>query len=229
MPFDVSITTPFTDAVALVSLRGEEGISQTFSFHLELSSSNPNLDFSQILGKRVTIAFSLPDGQTQNLNGVVTTFSQGAQSENGSTTYFSQIEPWFALLRMNVDQRIFQNLSVPDIIEQVFSGLGLTDYKNALTGTYTARDYCVQYGETTFDFISRLMESEGIFYFFTHTASIHTLVLADDVSAFTTLPGIDTIRYSQTGRTWETIDVMTEGNIEQNLVPTKVSADDFNF
>ncbi len=229
MPFDVSITTPFTDTVALVSLHGEEGISQAFSFQLELSSANANLDFSQILGKRITIAFSLPGGQTQNLNGVVTTFSQGAQSENGSTAYFARIEPWFALLRMNVDQRIFQNLSVPDIIEQIFSGLGLTDYKNSLTGTYTARDYCVQYGETTFDFISRLMESEGIFYFFTHASSMHTLVLADDASAFAALPGIDTIRYSQTGRTWETIDVMTEGNVEQNLVPTKVSADDFNF
>ena len=229
MPLDVSITTPFTDAVTLVLLHGEEGISQAFSFQLELSSANANLDFSEILGKRISIAFSLPGGQTQNLNGVVTTFSQGAQSENGSTAYFARIEPWFALLRMNIDQRIFQNLSVPDIIEQIFSDLGLTDYKNSLTGTYTARDYCVQYGETTFDFISRLMESEGIFYFFTHTASTHTLVLADDASAFAALPGIDTIRYSQTGRTWETIDVMTEGNVEQNLVPTKVSADDFNF
>ncbi|HZY73335.1 MAG TPA: type VI secretion system tip protein TssI/VgrG [Edaphobacter sp.] len=229
MPLDVSLTTPFSDAVALVSLHGEEGISRPFSFQLELSSANSNLDFSQILGKRITIAFSLPGGQTRNLNGVVTTFSQGAQSENGSTAYFARIEPWFALLRMNADQRIFQNLSVPDILEQVFSGLGLTDYKNSLTGTYPAREYCVQYGETTFDFVSRLMESEGIFYFFTHTASAHTLVLADDAGGFISLPGIDTIRYNQTGRTWETIDVMTEGNIEQNLVPIKVAADDFNF
>ena len=229
MPLDVSITSPFTDAISLVSLHGQEGISQTFAFQLELSSANANLDFSQILGKKITIALSLPGGQTQNLNGVVTTFSQGAQSENGSTAYFAQVEPWFALLRMNVNQCIFQNLSVPDIIEQIFTNLGLTDYKNSLTGTYTVRDYCVQYGETTFDFISRLMESEGIFYFFTHTAGTHTLVLADDASAFTALPGIDTIRYSQSGRTWETIDVMTEGNLEQNLVPAKVSADDFNF
>lgn len=229
MPLDVSITSPFADEITLVSLHGQDGISQSFAFQLELSSANANLDFSQILGKRITITFSLPGGQTQNLNGVVTNFSQGAQSENGSAAYFAQIEPWFALLRMNTDQRIFQNLSVPDILQQIFSGLGLTDYKNSLTGTYAPREYCVQYGETTFDFISRLMESEGIFYFFTHAVGTHTLVLADDVSAFTALPGIDTIRYSQTGRTWETIDVLTEGSLEQNLVPIKVSSDDFNF
>jgi type VI secretion system secreted protein VgrG len=229
MPVDVSITLPFSDAVSLVSFRGEEGISQTFSFQLELSSASSSLDFSQILGKQITIALSLPAGQSQYLNGVVTSFSQGAHSENGSTAYFAQIEPWFSLLRMNVNHRIFQNLSVPGIIEQIFSELGLTDYKNSLTATYSPREYCVQYGETTFDFISRLMESEGIFYFFTHTADTHTLVLADDSSAFTALPGIDTIRYNQTGRSWETIDVMTEGKVEQNLVPVKVSADDFNF
>jgi type VI secretion system secreted protein VgrG len=229
MPVDVSITSPFSDAVTLVSFRGEESISQTFSFHLEISSTNSNLDFSQILGKQITIALLLPAGQSQYLNGVVTSFSQGAHFENGSTAYFAQIEPWFALLRMNVNQRIFQNLTVPDIIEQIFSELGLADYKNSLTATYSPREYCVQYGETTFDFISRLMESEGIFYFFTHTAGTHTLVLADDSNAFTALPGIDTIRYNQTGRSWETIDVMTEGKVEQNLVPVKASADDFNF
>jgi type VI secretion system secreted protein VgrG len=229
MPVDVSITTPFSDAMTLVSFRGEEGISQTFSFQLELSSASSSLDFGQILGKQITIALLLPAGQSQYLNGVVTSFSQGVHSENGSTMYFAQIEPWFSLLRMNMNQRIFQNLSVPDIIGQIFSELGLTDYKNSLTATYSPREYCVQYGETTFDFISRLMESEGIFYFFTHTAGTHTLVLADDSSAFAALPGIDTIRYNQTGRSWETIDVMTEGKVEQNLVPVKVSADDFNF
>jgi type VI secretion system secreted protein VgrG len=229
MPVAVSIISPFSDSVTLVSFRGEEGISQTFSFQLELSSANSSLDFSQILGKQITISLLLPAGQSQYLNGAVTSFSQGAHSENGSTAYFARIEPWFALLRMNVNQRIFQNLSVPDIIEQIFTELGLADFKNSLTATYSPREYCVQFGETTFDFISRLMESEGIFYFFTHTIGTHTLVLADDSSAFTDLPGIDTIRYNQTGRSWETIDVMTEGKVEQNLVPVKVSADDFNF
>lgn len=229
MPLDVSITTPISDTLSLVSIEGEDSLSTTFSFRLELASSNSSLDLTQALTQAIAVTFKLPGGQSQILHGIVTSFGQGTQSENGSTTYFARIEPWFALLRMNTNQRIFQNQTVPNIITQVFSDLGLSDYKNSLTATYTARDYCVQYGETTFDFLSRLMESEGIFYFFIHTASAHTLVLADDASAFPALTGIDTIRFNQTGRSWETIDVMTEGSLEQQLTPIKVSSDDFNF
>src|SRR5258705_179998 len=174
MPLDVSITTPISDTLNLVSIEGEDGLSTTFSFRLELASSNASLDLNQALTKGIAITFSLPGGQSQIVHGIVTSFGQGAQSENGSTTYFARIEPWFALLRMNINQRIFQNQTVPDIITKVFSDLGLSDYKNSLTASYTARDYCVQYGATTFDFLSRLMESEGIFYFFTHTASHQT-------------------------------------------------------
>ena len=221
MPLDVSITTPISDTLSLVSIEGEDGLSTTFSFRLELASSNSSLDLTQALTQAIAVTFNLPGGQSQILHGIVTSFGQGTQSENGSTTYFARIEPWFALLRMNTNQRIFQNQTVPDIITQVFSDLGLSDYKNSLTATYTARDYCVQYGETTFDFLSRLMESEGIFYFFIHTASAHTLVLADDASAFPALTGIDTIRFNQTGRTWETIDAMIEGSLEQQLDPNQ--------
>jgi type VI secretion system secreted protein VgrG len=229
MPLDVSIATTISDTLNLVSIEGEEGLSTTFSYRLELSSSKASLDLSQALTKAIAVTFNLPGGQSQILHGIVTSFGQGAQSENGSTTYLARIEPWFALLRMNTDQRIFQNQTVPDIIAKVFSNLGLSDYKNSLTASYTPRDYCVQYGETTFDFLSRLMESEGIFYFFTHTASAHTLVLTDDASAFPALPGIDTIRFNQTGRSWETIDAMIEGSLEQHLAPVKVATDDFNF
>src|ERR1700743_986981 len=190
MALDVSVTTPLSDTFCLVSLSGQEAISETFSFQMQLGCSNPSVDFSQILGKAVTVTFNLPGGQAQYLNGVVTFFSQSGQSSNGQTTYFARLEPWSALLRMNMEQRIFQNQTVPQIVEAIFSKLGLSDYKDALTGSYTAREYCVQFGETTFDFISRLMESEGIFYFFTHTASAHTMVLADDARAFPALPGV---------------------------------------
>lgn len=229
MALDVSITTPFTDAVEVVAFTGEEVLSQPFFYRVDLSSANGSLDFSKIVGKQIAITLTLPDGQCQYVHGVVTAFGQGAQDERGATAYYAQVEPWLALLRMNMNCQIFQNLTAPQILEQVFSNLGLANYKNSLTGSYSAREYCVQYGESTFDFVSRLMESEGIYYFFTHTANAHTLILADDPSAFVALPGIDTIRFDQTGRSWKTIDAMTEGSVEQHLIPNKVSADDFNF
>jgi type VI secretion system secreted protein VgrG len=229
MNLDVTITTPLGDALQIVSFSGREAISETFLFDLELASSDASIDFAEVLGHPISITMSLPDGTSQYTHGIVTAFRQGGKSGDGSVRYFARIEPWTALLRMNVQQRIFQNQAVPDILKAVFTALNLSDFKDSLTGNYTAREYCVQYGESTFDFISRLMESEGIFYFFTHTASLHTMVLADDASAFTTLPGVTSITFDATGRSWEMSDVLTEGNLEQCLVPSQVSADDFNF
>src|SRR6266568_3862351 len=92
---------------------------------------------------------------------------QGHDEISGrTTTYLARVEPWFALLRMKTDFRIFQNKTVPEIITQIFSDAGMTDFRNSLTGSYNPREYCVQYGETAFDFVSRLMENAGIFYFF---------------------------------------------------------------
>jgi type VI secretion system secreted protein VgrG len=229
MPLDVAIASPISDTLSLLSLEGTEGLSETFSFSLELACANPSLDLNAALMQPIAVTYNLPGGQTQVLHGIVTAFSQGAQSEDGSVTYFARIEPWLALLRMNTNQRIFQNQTVPQILEKVFSGLSLSNYKNSLTGNYVAREYCVQFGETTFDFVSRLMESEGIFYFFTHTASAHTLVLADDSSSYPALPGISTIRFSQNTHSWDVIDEMIEGGLAQQLTPVSVAADDFNF
>ncbi len=229
MPLDVTLTTPISDTLGLVSLEGQEGLSTAFSFRLELASIDPNVDLNAALAQTIALELGLPGGQSQFLHGIVTSCGQGGRGADGTVSYYALIEPWFALLRMNVDFQIFQNQTVPAIIEAVFQKLGMTDFKNSLTGSYTAREYCVQFGESTFDFLSRLMESEGIFYFFTFTASAHTMVLADDPSAFAALPGISTIRFGQTGRSGETIDLMTGGGMEQRLVPAKVAVEDYNF
>jgi type VI secretion system secreted protein VgrG len=229
MAFDVTITTPLSDSLHVVAFSGTEALSDTFLWEVELSCANASVDFTQIVGQPVALTVTLPSGDSQFFHGVVTAFRQGGQDSTGSVTYFARVEPWFALLRMNVQQQIFQNKTALDIIKAVFGALSLSDFKDSTTGTYTPREYCVQYGETTFDFLSRLMESEGIFYFFTHTATAHTLVLADDASAYTPVPGSATLQFAPTERPWEQIDAVTSGHLEQRLVPVQVSADDFNF
>lgn len=224
-----SIKTPFSqDDLLLVAMSGEEKISGPFLFHLQLTSKNDGLESAQILGKNICITITLPNGQAQYINGVVTRFSQGSKSER-FTTYFAEVRPWFWLLTLQVDHQIFQNKTVPQIMEQVFSSLGYSDYKNALTGTYQPREFCVQYGETTFNFLSRLMESEGIFYFFQHSDAGHTLVFTDNADAYMSLPGIESIRFRQTGHEWQSVDAMIDGEIAQELVPGKYSSDDYNF
>ncbi len=225
-----TLTTPLgADKFILKSFQGEERISGLFHYHLELLSQDSAIDFTQIVGKNITITIQLPGGSDQQyINGVVGRFSQAGNSSR-FTTYFAEVYPWLWLLTMNHSHQIFQNKTAPDIIKQVFSDLGFTDFKDSTTKTYSTREFCVQYGETAFDFVSRLMESEGIFYFFDHSSSTHTMVLADDSSAWLTMPGLTTVQASASGLSWETADAMLECQVEQQVVVGQFKSDDYNF
>jgi type VI secretion system secreted protein VgrG len=224
------LTTPLgPDKFILKSFQGQEQISGLFHYRLELMSQDDSIDFSQMVGQRVTITLQLPGGSdSQYLNGVVGRFSQAGKTAR-FTTYFAEVYPWLWLLTMNSDYQIFKNKSVPEIIKKVFSDLGFTDFKDSLTKTYSPREFCVQYGETAFNFVSRLMESEGIFYFFDHSISTHTMVLADDSSAYLSMPSLDTVQASVSGRSWETSDALLECQVEQQVVVGQYKSDDYNF
>jgi type VI secretion system secreted protein VgrG len=145
------------------------------------------------------------------------------------TRYHLEVVPWLWLLTCTTDCRIFQALSVTEIITAIFDELGVKDYALELQGTYEAREYCVQYRETTFDFVSRLMEEEGIWYFFRHEEGKHTLVLADDPGAVQPCPGRTTARFNP-----ETIAVHEDEFVfsvshEHSLHSTHVALRDFNF
>lgn len=105
------------------------------------------------------------------------------------------LRPWLWWLTLASNNRIFQNLSTSDIVTTIFKAHGFTDFKLSLTGTYTPREYCVQYAETDFAFISRLLEEEGIFWFFTHEPGKHALVLADSNDAFVQIPNGPKVPY----------------------------------
>jgi type VI secretion system secreted protein VgrG len=111
------------------------------------------------------------------------------------THYTIQIVPWLWTLTRTTDCRIFQNKTVPDIIEQIFQDLGFSDFKLELMGSFEPRDYCVQYRESDFHFVSRLMEEEGIFYYFTHEKSKHTLVLVNANSSCKACPKAEKVLY----------------------------------
>ena len=224
----LTITTPLgPDKLLINSVRGEERISSLFQFDLELVSSDPALDFSSLVGQAVTVKMALPSGESQYTNGIVSRFRQSGAAED-FTTYQIELRPWFWLLTMNSDNRIFQNKSSPDIIEQVFKDLGFSDYKNSLKATYAAREYCVQYMETSFSFVSRLMEEEGIFYFFDHADGKHTLVLADDADAYEACTALTTAQIMKSDFSWQR-DVIRECSLEQNVVPGQYQTDDYNF
>lgn len=224
------LTTPLgADKFIVKSFQGEEQVSGLFHYRLELLSEDDSIDFSQIVGKRVTLTTELPGGSDQQyMNGVVGRFSQAGKSVR-FTTYFADVYPWLWLLTMNSDHQIFQSKTALEIIKKVFSDLGFTDFKDSTTKTYNSREFCVQYGESAFNFVSRLMESEGIFYFFDHSSSTHTMVLADDSSAYLSMPGLATVQASPSGRSWETSDAIVECNVQQQVIVGQYKSDDYNF
>ena len=225
----IEVTTPLGDGKLVIrTIQGEDRISGLFHYTLEMVSAEKSLDFTQIVGKSVTVTMTLATGSKAYLNGIVGRFVQ-AGTDVRRTTYFADLHPTLWLLTFSADCRIFQNKTVPDIVKQVLNDQGVTDLKDALTKTYNQREYCVQYMETAFDFISRLMEDEGIYYFFTHEDGKHTLVLADDSSAHEDVTGYATVRLRPVDSQWSEEGSIQECTIEQQTVTAKFKADDYNF
>jgi type VI secretion system secreted protein VgrG len=188
----IQLTTPLGANVLLAtSFQGREAVSELFFFHLDaMTESTTPLAFDALLGQSITVTLVLATGN-RYFNGIVIGVTQGTREEV-FTNYKLEIAPSVWTLTRNAQSRIFQQMAVPDILKKVFTGQQVT-YQ--LTGTYNPREYCVQYRETDFDFASRLMEEEGIFYFFQHTDSQNTLVLGDSPQVFQDLPIAPTVIY----------------------------------
>ena len=186
----IQIVTPLgEDVLLLEALEGRESVSQPFSFELSLLSEQRQIDFETAVGMRATVKFVHDGGCLRYLNGHVVSFSQGGSVQN-LYRYRATLVPWLWLLSYSGGCRIFQHKTVPDIVAQIFRERGFSqDFSLRLGGTYEPREYCVQYRETDFGFVSRLLEEEGICYFFEHAEDKHTLVLTDQSSKFVACPG----------------------------------------
>jgi type VI secretion system secreted protein VgrG len=212
----------------LHEIQGEEGISGLFHYRLRLKTSDNDIDFSKVIGKRVAVAIELHSGGKRYINGFVSNFSQ-AENDEEFTIYYAEIRPWLWQLTLTSGNRIYQNQTVLEIINASFSDLGFTDFDDRTMGTYAKREYCVQYQETAFDFISRLMEEEGIFYFFDHTEDTHTLVLVDDNATCKPCPELSVAHFRQVSAEWEEEDMIDRCVLEQRMIPNEYAAKDFNF
>ncbi|KXK00803.1 MAG: Rhs element Vgr protein, partial [Acidobacteria bacterium OLB17] len=172
-------------------LKATEGISQLFTYELDLLHDEEEAGFEafeispdQVLNKPMSVAANQRDGANRYFSGICTRFSQGSRDERFSK-YRAIVRPQVWLLTQSSHNRIFQNLSIPDVLSRVLDGFNPS---LRLQGNYEPRNYCVQYRETDWNFASRLMEEEGIFYFFEHTSDGHRLVIADADPAIVPCP-----------------------------------------
>lgn len=194
---ELSITTPLgKDSLLLTGLSGSEAISEIFSFQLDLLAElATKIEFEKVVGQKATVELRLPTGEKRYFDGLIKRLSQGKRDEN--FVYFSaELVPKLWLLTKKVRSRIFQQITVPDILGKVFSGLDVS-YK--LSANYCNRDYCVQYRESDFAFASRLMEEEGMYYFFDHTSNNHQLVVTDEATQHPPVSGQLKVIYDEVG------------------------------
>jgi type VI secretion system secreted protein VgrG len=222
------IATPLgSDALLITALTGSEGISTLFGFRAELIGRDEHADFDAIVGKSVTVAIAAAGGD-RHVNGIVSRFAQSG-TVGRHASYTADIVPWPWFLTRTTDCRIFQKKSVPDIVKQLFGEYGQSDYRFQLTGSYEPREYCVQYRETDWDFIARLLEDEGIFYFFVHEDGKHTLVIADGPRAHDACPVLDRVRLVHEQESLGDEDVVTAFSKEQGICAGKVTHTDYCF
>jgi len=173
-------TTLGEDAVQLASFSGREEMSRLFHFQLQLISMNPKVTPAEVISQNLTFTIDFADGTQRYFNGFARQFSAVDEDVKGRRTYNMHVVPWLWFLTQTSDCRIFQEKSAVEIIEKVFTDRNFSDYETSgIREEHPKREYCVQYRETDFDFVSRLMEEEGIFYFFRHENGKHVLVMGD--------------------------------------------------
>jgi type VI secretion system secreted protein VgrG len=222
-----TITTPLGDALLLGHMTGHESLGELFSYELELISEDPNLDETELLGQSATINVSLAQGKTRYFNGIVASF--GYAGTNGRYfTYHATLRPWLWLLSQASDCRIFQHMSVPDVVSQVFRDHGCSDFTLALNGDYPKRDYIVQYRETTLSFVQRLLEQEGIYYYFKHEASLHSLEIVDNMSAHSTYPDYEQVPFFPPGK-FNVEDYLEHWSAKRRVRTGAYAFTDFDF
>lgn len=235
--FQVQVTGPSAAGPLLFErMSCTERLDEPFCFDLTVVSERPDVSADSLLGQPVTVKLMLPDKAARPFNGLVTRFVRTGEQTLGQTQasrqlyrYQLRLQPWLWFLSRAADCRIFQNKTVGDIFEAVVKGLGFSDYRLSLTGTYQPLEYCVQYRETDLNFVSRLFQAAGIFYYFEHQDGKHVMVVADDGSAFKVAAGYDKVPFvqAQSGRT--TADTIDSWWVEEAVQPGVYATTDYNF
>ncbi len=226
---ELAIATPLgKDVLLITSMSGTEQLGRPFEYQLELVSEDPQIKYTDIVGQNVTIRLNLPGDKTRYFNGFVSRFTQTLYV-GGLASYRATVVPWLWFLTRTADCRIFQEMTVPDIIEKVFGDHGFKDFKRSLSFEYRTWEYCVQYRETDFNFVSRLMEQEGIYYYFEHENGKHFLRLADSAGAHQPYSGYDQIKYHPADAGVSDKEYISDWIVRTHLQPGLYSLKDFDF
>ncbi|MFB6232424.1 MAG: type VI secretion system tip protein TssI/VgrG [Salinibacter sp.] len=220
-----------SNTLRVVRFEGTEGISQPFNFELQLISEDPDLDFEKVVNKSATFTMMRGD-EPRPVSGIVTDFSiRGRTSDY--VVYQATLRPRLHWLSLSYRSRIFQEKKVEGILRTVLKedGLSSGDFKFKLQESYSPREYCVQHEETDLNFVSRLMEFEGMYYFFEHGDGQDTLVVTDKKSEHEKIPDPASLQFHQGagGMVKKKQETVSRFVCEEQVVTGKVELKNYNY
>lgn len=228
----VTMDSPLGDQLTLYSMASFEEISQLFAFEIEAVSPRSDIDPDELLGHSVTVHLELgdEDAGVRHWNGIASDFEYVETGDNGLSRYRLTLRPWLWQLDLAADCRVFQNMSVPDIVQQIFRDRGFDAFESALFQTYASHEYVVQYRETDLHFVCRWLEREGIYFFFRQDSGKHTLVLADSPASHDPASGYARVPYASDHQQREAlIQYVRRWRADARLETGAYAAADYDF
>jgi type VI secretion system secreted protein VgrG len=216
---------------AVVSFGAQEEMSTPYLVNLFLASNKTEIEFKKVLGKDALLTI-VASGEPRYFHGIIAKFKRAGQ-QGDYLLYQAHVVPYLALLGMSMDCRIFQNMTVVDIVKDILEkkhGISSDRCKFlSLTNNHLKRDYCVQYRETDLDFISRLLSEEGIFYYFEHTPEKHIMICGDNPMNYRDISGETTITVKSASGMNQEAESISDFDVSHTLTTSKVEHKDFNY
>ena len=223
----MTLKTSLGEQLLFKSMDATEQLGHPFEFDIEAFADSGEITPEDLLGKPASVSVGLPQGTQRHFHGLVCAMGTEGVTDR-MFRYRLVLRPWLWLLTRRTDTRVFQDLSAQDILKKVFEPFS-PDYSFELTGTLPKYEYCVQYRETDFNFVSRLMEQEGIYYYFEHTADKHTLVMVNSPSAHKPNPEQDKFEFRDSADGQLDFEPITQWRASREIQTGQVVLRDFDF
>ncbi|HDR9497128.1 TPA: type VI secretion system tip protein VgrG [Burkholderia cepacia] len=219
--------------LVLVDFQGTEGLSQNFEFHVRLASQDPNIELKKLIGQPVTITLQLTDAlassEERYFHGYVANFSH-LDHDGSFTVYSATLVPWLWMLSRSRDIRIFQEENTEAILAKVFREYGkIASFEFRLSKATKNRSYCTQYRETDLEFVERLMQEDGLFFFFEHAKDGHKLIVSDNSIAAKPISGRSPVLQYTKGEALDNLAVVMSFQASRQLESNSVGLKTFDY
>jgi type VI secretion system secreted protein VgrG len=230
-PYEAFVPHLGDDVFVFMSMEGNEYVSHTFQFRVVLATTNASINDEDLLRKPMYVVMRREEGPDRYLHGIIQRAKLVGKSPEQEDVYYWEVimVPWLWFLNLETECRHYQNLTAIEIITKVFESHSCPDFTFKTQGTFPKREFTVQYRETSFNFVSRLMEEEGIFYWFEHSNQKHQLILTNVNSATQDSPVASTLQFGKgniAGSTEGQVDTLESAT---SIHTGKITLQDYDF